>query len=137
MSFFTANKKFWIMAGGLLGLAFLLLVFQAGFSIGARKGFFTCRWNEHYHQNFGGPGFIQSHGAFGRVLRVETDSLIIKDPAGVEKIIEVATGTDILRGPDRITLSEVMVDEDAVVIGQPTDDGRVHAELIRLMPPRR
>ena len=83
------------------------------------------------------PDLIQSHGGFGRVLRVDASSLVIKGPDGVEKVIDVATGTEILRMRDKIDLSEVRINEEAVVIGQPTDEGRVKAELIRLLPERR
>lgn len=148
MNFSSSNKKFWIIAGGMLGLALLLFIFRAGMHVGARKAFFTCRWTENYRENFAGPrdGFmirlrepdlIQSHGGFGRVLRVDTSSLVIKGPDGVEKVIDVATGTEVLRMRDKIDLSEVRINEEAVVIGRPTDDGRVKAELIRLMPERR
>ncbi len=147
MDFFSSNKKFWIVAGAALGVALLLSIFQIGMNVGARKAFFTCRWSENYHRNFAGPrggfmmrqpepDFIESHGAFGRVLRVDSSSLVIKRPDGVEKVIDVGTGTEILRMRTRVPLSEVQVDEEAVVIGQPTEEGRVRAELVRLMPPR-
>lgn len=147
MNLLLSSKKFWIVIGILLGLASLLLVFQAGMSIGERKAAFACRWADNYQRNFAGPkkGFmsrfpnpeiIESHGAFGRVLRVDPSSLVIKRPDGIERIVDVSTDTEILRTRFRINLSDVQTDEEAVVIGRPTEDGRIRAGLIRILPPR-
>ena len=148
MTLFNTNKKFWLIVGAALGVALLLFVFQAGLTIGARKASFTGRWSENYHRNFAGPRggfmmntpsqeFIETHGAFGRILRVDAQSMVIKRPDGVEKVVDVTNDTEIYRMSSEVKLSDVQINEEAVVIGQPTNDGRVHAELIRLMPPRR
>lgn len=144
---FVKAHAFAIVAGVIAALAILLLTFQAGVSVGFSKADFNCRWSENYHRNFGGPppggmmGFIdqdesvQAHGVFGRVIDTATDSLVVKQSDGVEKVVLVGDDTVIQLLRSHVRLSEVHVNEMAVVIGTPNDQGQIMATFIRLMPP--
>lgn len=128
-------------------LVVLLLAFKVGVSVGTRKAEFTCQWSENYHRNFGGPppgGFmqlldrdeaVQAHGVFGSVIQTATGSLIIKQNDGVEKVVLVGDDTVIQLLRQRVPLNEVHVNETAVVIGEPNDQGQIEATFIRLLPP--
>ena len=144
---FLKRHLFAIIAGAVALLAVLLMVFQAGLNLGYRKADFNCQWSANYHRNFGGPppgGFmelldqdesVQAHGVFGRVIGNATGSLVIKQNDGVEKIVLVGDDTVIQMLRQRLPLSEVHVNELAVVIGEPNDLGQIVATFIRVLPP--
>lgn len=131
----------------MIWLVVLLLAFKLGVSLGKRQAEFTCQWSENYHRNFGGPppgGFlqlldrddqVQAHGVFGTVIQAATGSLIVKQNDGVEKVVLVGDDTVIQLLRQRVPLSEVHVNEWAVVLGEPNDQGQIQATFIRLLPP--
>jgi len=123
-----------------------LLVFQAGVFVGYRKASFSYRWGESYHRNFGGPAggfipefrgmdFMSAHGTFGRIIKIEPPLFIIESPEGVEKAILTSSDTSILRFREKISVSDLKTDEQAVVIGSPNSEGQIVAKLVRVMPP--
>ena len=144
---FLKKHAFIAIAGLVAALAILLIVFQAGVTVGFRKADFNCRWSENYHRNFGGPppagmmglidqdDSVQSHGVFGRVIGTATGSLVVKQNDGVEKVVLLDDDTVIQMLRTRVAPSEVHVNEMAVVIGSPNDQGQIEAAFIRLLPP--
>ncbi len=125
-------------------LALLAFAFQVGEFVGFRKAEFAYRFGENYHRNFAGPrrgffgdfkgeGFMNSHGTFGQVLKIDNELLLLKSSDG-EKMVHVGTTTELRRFHDRILLSEIHVGEGVVVIGSPTEDGMIEAKFIRIMP---
>ena len=52
----------------------------------------------------------------------------------MEKIVLVNDQTVIRRGRDNVKVSDLKVDNNLVVIGDPNEMGQIAAKLIRLMP---
>lgn len=143
---FIQSKIFTGFILGILTLIFCLLIFKAGMMVGMRKGSFSCRWNENYHRNFGGPmedffkdadnkKFIQANGTLGQIIKIDgSNSLVVKGQDGLEKVIIVNDLTTIKRGRDTIKLSDLKLDDYIVIIGEPNESGQIEAKFIRLMP---
>lgn len=139
---FQSQKSRKIIYGVGLAIA-TLLIFQAGVFVGYKKANFSYRWAENYHRNFGGPrgGFFQfldrddymnAHGTFGPVIKIDGNILTVKDQSGAEKIILISDGTEIRMGRDKISSSDLKIDDRIVAIGNPNDKGQVEAKLIRV-----
>lgn len=133
---------------GVSVLAALLLLgsFHLGTLVGFRKASFSCEWNRSYGPMIGGPsrGFMQAppfmkrlpdpHGAFGKVLRLDEDQMIVQDRNGIEKNILVPTSSvKIRRGMETIRFEDIKQNDNVSVFGRPGADGRVEADLIRVL----
>jgi len=121
----------------------MLLIFQLGAFVGFHKAGFSHNWGDSYNRAFGGPkgGFlkdfegrdlISGHGTAGTIAKIETNKLIIKDPAGIEKIINVDNNTSIKKGSADVKLTDLKIDERVVIIGSPNSDGSIQAKIIRV-----
>ncbi len=131
---------------GLTKFVVLVLVFGAGVKVGTMKAMYSYRWAENYHKNFGGPrggflgdlrsfpqgDFINGHGVFGSIIKIDGNTIIAKDKDDVEKTILVSDSTIIQKGREKVKLSDLKVDEDIVIIGSPNEEGQVEAKLIRV-----
>ncbi len=128
-------------------LIILLLVFKTGVFVGYRKASFSYRWGENYHRNFAGPrggffgnfrsgfgdkDFIDAHGAFGSILKIDGNTIIVKGGDGVEKIVIVAYDTVIRKGRENVKLSDLKFEDRVVIIGLPDSQGKIEAKLIRV-----
>lgn len=132
-----------LLIGAGLTLA-ALLVFQAGMVVGERRATFSYRLGERYYRGaFGGhprmmglgrDGFLEAHGAAGKIISVQLPTFVIEGPDQVEKVVLINDGTSIRRFRDTVPPSALRVDDFAVVIGAPNDQAQVVAKLIRLMP---
>jgi len=142
--FFQTNS-FKIIIAVIAGLIVILLILSLGMFIGYRKARFSYRWGENYHQNFGGPrggffqdfsgrDFIESHGIFGQIIKIDSASLAIKGRDGAEKIIMLKANTAIRSGREEIKPGDLKVNDYVTVIGDPNDAGQIEANLIRVMP---
>ncbi len=150
----TGSKKFKMVLSGIGGIIIVLLIFKIGMVAGFKKASFSYRWGENYHRNFAGPkqgffndvvgdDFIESHGVFGQIIEVASSTegtstkvatIIIRGQDNVEKIVIVNKDTVIRRFQDNIMATELKVDENIVVIGEPNDSGQIEAKLIRVFP---
>lgn len=144
---FFKSKIFQVGIGVIAALIVLLLVFKAGVLVGYRKAGFSFRWDDNYHRNFGGPrgddvmrrgfddrDFMNPGGVSGEILKIDNDSLIVKDLRGEEKIISVGGRTEIRLFRDKIALADLKVGDNIVTIGEPNRSGQIEARLIRVMP---
>lgn len=131
---------------GSASVIILLLTFKAGMVAGFRKSSYSFNWGQNYHRNFGGPregwlddlrgrDFIDGNGITGQILKIDDSTLVLKGRDGAERVIVVTDDTAIRRFKDSVSISDLHVDELIVVIGEPNDQGRIVAKLIRLMPP--
>ena len=134
---------------GLAAFAVICLIFWIGMFIGGMKARFSYRWAESYHRNFAGPrggflddwrsfprgDFINAHGVFGQIIKIEESTIIIKEGNNVERIVIVKDGTIIERLRETVKISDLKVDDFVVVIGEPNDSGQIEAKFIRLLPP--
>ncbi len=142
--FFQSNT----VKGAILGIGaviILLLVFKTGMIVGTKKADFSCRWSDNYHRNFGGPrggfmpglgdrDFLEANGTFGQVIKIEGSNLVIKGSKDIEKVVIVDNNTVIKLFSDTIKLTDLKIDDNIVVIGEPNQQGQIVAKLIRVMP---
>ena len=134
---------------GIAVLVILMLVFCLGVFVGTKRADFSFRWADEYHRNFGGPqgGFFgdfmgmerqfpNANGSFGQIIKIDNNVLTVKDNDGdnTEKTILVNDKTSIVYQKNNIKLSDLEVDDNIVVVGEPNSDGQIAAKLIRVMP---
>jgi len=131
---------------GFCGFIIILLILGLGIFIGATKARFSYRWAENYHKNFGGPrggfmggfpgfpdrDFIEGHGTFGEIIKINDSDLVIKGRDDVEKVILITKDTVIKKGKKTIKKEDLKVGNAITVIGNPDNQGRIEAELIRV-----
>jgi len=142
------SKAFQVVTWVVAGLIVLLVIFWLGMFVGRNRAMFSYRWGENYHRNFGGPregflggffsdrtDFIESHGVFGQIIKIDGSTLVVKGGDNVEKIILTKDDTSVMRFQTRVKLSDLKVDDYIVVVGQPNESGQIEAKLIRVMPP--
>lgn len=139
----------WVIVG-LAIFAALVLVFGAGVFVGEMKARFSYRWAESYHKNFGGPqggfmaglpvplppsgDFIEGHGTFGEIIKINDTDFVIKGQGDVEKVVSIGGSTIISAGRKTIKKDDLKVGDRVVVIGSPDEEGQIEAKLIRIMP---
>jgi hypothetical protein len=130
---------------GVSGLIILVFVFGLGVFVGSERAEFSFKWAAAYHRNFGGPqgGFLgiigepaNANGSFGQVIKIDAtaNTLTIKDSSNVEKNILINDKTTIIYQRKNLKLSDLKLNDNVVVIGDPDNNGQIQAELIRLMP---
>lgn len=137
-------KKFSRVMYGLGAVVIAVVIFQAGMFVGFHKASFGRSWGENYSRNFGprsgklpGPmpeNFPNSHGAIGKIIKVELPTLILEDKDGTEKIILITDDTKIRKMREEGTGADLTVDSYIVVIGSPNTSGQIEAKLIRMLP---
>jgi len=134
--------------GVLYGIAaFLILMFvlRIGMFLGFRKANFSYRWGENYHNNFAGPrggffkdfaghDFIEANGIIGRVIKLDRESFVVSGRDNAEKVILVNRETTIVRFKDKIKTSDLKINEEVVIIGEPNRAGQIEAKLVRVLP---
>jgi hypothetical protein len=134
---------------GLIVIVIVMFTFGIGIRVGEKKAGFSYRWAEEYHKNFAGPqggffgdwrsfprgDFINTHGIFGQIIKIEESTIIIKEGNNVERIVVIKDGTTIERLRETVKISDLKVDDFVVIIGEPNDSGQIEAKFIRLLPP--
>lgn len=139
------SKVLKITLGVIGALIVALLVFEVGFEVGSRKAGFSCHWGENYRRNFGGQtqGFLKefknedlvgAHGVFGKIIKIDGQEIVIQDRGNVEKIVIVKDDTVIQRFRGTVNLTDLKVDDQVVIIGEPNTDGKIEARFIRILP---
>jgi len=143
---FLQSKSFKIAVACISVFIALFLVFSLGVYVGTQKANFSFRWAEQYHKNFAGPkngffqefagnDFLESNGVFGKIIKVNDGSIIVKGNDDVEKNIIVNEKTTIKNRNQNLEATDLKIDDIVVVIGEPNDAGQIEAQLIRVMPP--
>jgi len=119
----------------------LLLAFETGAIVGFKGANFSCNMDKNYERNFGGQNapdmkgaFEGGHGIFGQIIKIDADSIIIKDVNSNEKVISTKGDVTVKKFQEKIKVSDLKVDDRIVVIGNPNDNGEIEAKLIRWMP---
>jgi len=126
-------------------LIVLTFVFCIGVFVGTEKAEFSFGWAKAYHQNFGGPqegffggmvdkNFTDANGVFGQIIKIEGNVLTIQGRDNIEKNILVGNGTTIVCQRQNIKVSDLRLNDEVVIIGDPIDNGQIQAGLIRIMP---
>ncbi|MFA6521899.1 MAG: hypothetical protein WCT53_05980 [Candidatus Gracilibacteria bacterium] len=130
-----------------LGIVIVIaMVFKVGMFVGSGRADFAFRWGENYHRNFGGPrggfmgefgdrNFIDAHGTFGRIIKIELPNITIGGEKDVEKVVVLKNDTVVKAFNETVLPKDLKVDDNVVVIGSPNDAGQIEAKLLRVMPP--
>ena len=144
---FLKQKNSKIIAISIGALILFLLCFKAGVFVGYKKASFSYKWGENYHRNFAGPregffgdlkrgfgdkDFIDAHGIFGTIIKIDGNIILIKGKDNVETAVLVSDTTVIRRGRETIKPADLKTDNHIVIIGSPTEQGQIDAKLIRL-----
>lgn len=129
-----------------------MLIFSAGITVGFYKASYGRAWGEHYNENFGiGDGdngpvngiinkmgvtgyFPNSHGATGKIIKLEIPNLIVQDKDKIEKVIVTDEDTKIQEGREDVKTADLKVNDSVTVIGAPNGQGQIEAKLIRVIP---
>ncbi|MEI6238186.1 MAG: hypothetical protein WCP15_01470 [bacterium] len=143
------KRTFWI----LIAVICAILIFRAGMFVGYRRASFSFEWGNNYFKNFaggplgerGGPNgpfgmggdrdFIDAHGAFGQIIKIDDKNIFSKGSDGVERVITVSTSTQIRKFKEMISISDLKAEDRIVVIGGPDNAGKIEAKFIRVLPP--
>ncbi len=137
----------WVIVG-VVCFIIIVLAFGGGIWIGTQKAKFSYRWAENYHKNFAGPregfmnnlggfpagDFIEAHGSFGKIIKIEGNNIIIQGRENVEKTILIKDDTVINSIKGDIKPADLKIDDFITVIGSPNDFGQIEAKLIRVLP---
>jgi len=131
------------------GLIVLILVFQAGMSVGFRKARFSYQWGGNYHKMFGGPqggfagdfrrdfegqDFMNANGVTGAILKVDGRTLVIRGVGGTEQVVVLSDSTVIRAGRETVKPGDLTTADSVVVIGEPDASGQIDAKFIRVFP---
>jgi len=150
------SKKFKIIVA-IMGVILVALVsFATGITVGLHKAKFSNHFGENYEKNFMGPrpemgrpmgpmgaigekindfegrGFRNAHGLAGTVISVTDNSLVIKDRDNKENAVAITDKTMLKSGRDDIKISDLKQNDNIVVMGQPSENGTINADLIRV-----
>lgn len=143
------KKYFKISEGTLKPILIILCVillsfsmFQLGINIGSNRGRFACNWAKNYQNNFGGPQrgfgimpekpFIDGHGIFGEIIKIDNSDIIINDRNNIEKVIKITNDTSINNFESKAKITDLKVGDRIMVIGDPNNQGQIDAKLIRI-----
>ena len=141
---FIKSKSVKITAGVIGGLLIAFLIFAAGVFVGLQKARFSYNFGQNYMSNFGGRGsnkfflsdrnFINGHGSTGQIIKINPNTITIKDGEGVEKAVTVSANTAIRSERQDIKFSDLKTGDFIVAIGTPNSQGQIQADLIRVLP---
>lgn len=136
----------------------ILVIFSAGVGMGLRKARFSNDFGKNYERNFMGSRFDQDRGMMGErggilggmmrefsgrdfrnanglagtIISITDNSLIIKDRDNKENTVAVTDKTSIMQGRDNLQISDLKVNDQVVIVGNPGDNGVINADLIRV-----
>jgi hypothetical protein len=111
----TLLKKIIVITGIILGI---FIVLNIGIVIGARQA-----------------SYMNQHSSIGQITKIDQDSIFIKDPDGIEKLIVVGTSTEIRNKDTVSSVSDLHVDDFIVAIGSPDNACQLEAKAIQVVPP--
>ena len=107
------------------------------------KARFSYNFGQSYVRNFGEPrlgslpsdrDFINAHGSTGQIIKINGNTITIKDSESVEKNIVVSAQTVIRNMRQDVQISSLQINDFVVVLGSPDSQGQVNASLIRVLP---
>jgi hypothetical protein len=138
------SKKGKYIIVGLILFVFTFIVFRIGIELGYREAYFSSRLGDNYSRNFLGEsggmmGFMQDnlpgeHGAVGKVVKIDTQTMLVATGNNLEKVIRFTDDTLFRKFRTTIKQGDINVDDSVVVIGFPNDAGEIVAGLIRVVP---
>lgn len=123
--------------------------FAFGFSAGLHKARYSYRFGENYERNFmkaerqemkdrvmqkmDGKLFRSGHGVAGEILSIAGESIIVSGPEDQENNVVLSDTTVIMKGGEKASLTDLQLGARIVVLGKPSEDGSIQADLIRFL----
>lgn len=98
-----------------------------GGMMGGRSGFMGGMMNQ-----FEGKDLRNGHGLAGVIISIADNNIIVKDRDNKENTITVNDNTMIKSQRDDLKISDLKVNDQIVIMGNPGDTGVVNASLIRV-----
>jgi hypothetical protein len=146
--FDTDSAKAWVrseqfrwVAAVVIAVLALFVAFQAGAAFGFHRAAYGYHLDENYGRTFGTttarfmqPGTPGGHGAMGKIVSVTPSSIIIANTSGPEQNVMFDADTMIRTQNGNASSSALSAGDLVVIFGEPTEDGSVHARLIRIVP---
>jgi hypothetical protein len=125
-----SNKASMVMYGiGVFLIA--IIIFQAGMIVGRGKESVINEQKESYLVTKPLP---TAHGTAGTIVSINLPTLIVADEDHTEKVVLVKDETIIRSLRNTIDVDELKPSDYIVVIGTPTSQGYIQANLIRVLP---
>ncbi|MDO8676336.1 MAG: hypothetical protein Q7K16_01655 [Candidatus Azambacteria bacterium] len=123
----------------------LAFVFAAGVFVGHEKERFSRSWEKNYYGNIMGPGRrglmgfwgrpnFNAHSGLGQIIKIDENTITVKDQGNAEKTILINERTAIIKDFQSIKISGLKIDDRIIVIGRPNEQGQIEARLIRVVP---
>jgi hypothetical protein len=144
---FIQSKHFKIILAIIGGVVVALLIFQAGVFVGYRKAGFAFHMGDNYYRTFGprgGPNgipgfpgeddFPNSHGAIGKIVKIELPTLLLESRDGIEKTVVINKDTIIRQFRNELKPENLKINDFVIVIGSPNNKAQVEARIIRIVP---
>jgi hypothetical protein len=147
---FIRSRLFVVIILTVASIAALLGSFGIGVAVGYHKARASYAWGESYNRVFAGPrggfmggmmgdaagrGYIDANGVYGQIVKIDVQSLVIGARDGLERVVTILPNTVIRRFQEQVNIADVHVGDAVVVVGTSDTDGRILAQLIRVMPP--
>ncbi|MDR3558896.1 MAG: hypothetical protein P4L62_02460 [Candidatus Pacebacteria bacterium] len=146
------HSKIYRTAAITVGAIFLaILIFAGGVVVGLRKARFSYSFGQNYERNFvgmrgpirggmtpEGPGFRDAHGLAGTIISVAGNNIVVKDRSGQENTVSATDKTLIKYQGNNLKIGDLKQNEQIVILGRPSSNGTVSADLIRVfdnLPP--
>lgn len=96
----------------------ILVVFNAGMAVGFRKA-----------------TFMNTNSAFGRVVKIDDESFVVRGPQGMDKMVFYDRSTMIRRLRDNVPPDGLNLNDYVAVVGTPNNACQLQAKIIRIAPP--
>ncbi len=143
---FIQSKAFRGVVIGIVTAIIILVIFQAGVFVGYRRAAFSYRFGDNYYHVFYGRGprlssmpirggFLEGHGAAGKIVSLSLPTFVVSGPDNVEKNILLKSDTQIRSLDKSIRQEDLKINDFVVVFGAPNDNSQIEARLVRLLPP--
>ncbi len=126
-------------------LIVMMLIFQAGVTVGYHKARFSNSWNKTIASDMDDQHSIfypfmpdkddrNPHGAIGEIVSIKIPSLMVKGPNNFEEIVIIGPETAIRSLHTQASTSDLVIGSHIIAIGSPDEQGAIHAAFIRIMP---
>ena len=129
---------------GLAILLAVLIIFQAGMSVGYRRATFLYHWDTSYSSGLGNPHSILApfardaddmnpNSVIGNLVSVHMPLIMVKGPSSAERVVLLSSSTIIRYSGQDVSISNLSNGNQVLVIGAPDDQGQIRASFIRIL----
>jgi hypothetical protein len=131
---------------GVVGTLIVIGIFHAGMFIGFHKALFMMHGQGR--GGFGGKnggrvmqitlpaGMPEMHGAIGTIKAISLPTFTLTERDNTDREVLIGTTTKIRRNREQVNAQNLRVRDNVIIFGQPDDQARIEARLIRIMDDR-